>query len=497
LGHAIINLQAITGLAFLVILLVRTRPADALQQTVRLPWGFSVLAIVTLPLLLFGRTLALPFTHDTCGLVWLAAHQSFTDILHLLAPPPMPPDFFFRPLAYGAFWIYAKWAHLEPVRWNAWCLGMHIVNCLLVYALARQLAFKPLGATVAALLFALHGTRAEAVAWPPVRVDLLATFFVLLTLLAVNKVAGGESRWWFISLVITAAGAFLSKEAAYGLPLIAWAMLYGRTESKKLPVVVTLSAVCAACFFYRMWVLGGIGGYGTAEGKPAALHFSLLRLINGLFYRQWAFLFFPVNWSEQPELALWCGMTAMAAVLLAAALFWPAGERRILLSFLAMTVAAALPAYQLLFLSPDLNGARVLYLPVLGLALFWGAVIQAQSSIRRQIPIAIGLLLFQGTALTHNLRIWSEGSLLAQRAYREMSAEFVKGAGLMGVENLPATWKGVFFLKNSFPACVFLNSGGILRDMPDIREIPMGAPMDGFGRVYRWNDQTLVFDKLK
>lgn len=281
------------------------------------------------------------------------------------------------------------------------------------------------------------------------------------------------------------------------MPLIGWAMLLWRPRNRKLPVVVTLFAVCAMCFLYRLWVLGGIGGYGTTEGKPAALHFSVLRLINGLFYRQWAFLFFPINWSERPEVALWGSVAAMAAAMLAVSILWPVGDRRVFLSFLAMTIAAALPAYQLLFLNTDLNGARVLYLPVLGLALFWGAVIQAQSTMRRQIAIAIGLLLFQGAALAHNLRIWSEGSLLAQRAYREISAEFVKGEGLMAVENLPATWKGVFFLNNSFPVCVLLNSGGTLHEVPNIRQIPVGAPMSGFARVYRWNDKTLGFDKLK
>jgi hypothetical protein len=497
LSHAIINLQAITALAFSIILLVRAGPARVLQPAVRFPLLVSLVAIITLPMLLFWRTLTLPFTHDTCGLVFMAVHQSVTDILHLFAPPPMPPDYFFRPLAYGAFWMYAKWAHLEPVRWNAWCLGIHIGNCLLVYALARQLAFGSFGATVASLVFAVHGTRAEAVAWPPVRVDLLATFFVLLTLLAVNKIAEGGSRWWYLCIVTTASSALLSKEAAYGLPLVAWAMLSWRPKNQRLPVVVTLFAVCAICFLYRLWVLGGIGGYGTTEGKPAALHFSLLRLINGLFYREWAFLFFPINWSERPEPALWCGLVAMAAVLLAIAIFWPVDDRKGLLRLLVMTVAAALPAYQLLFLNTDLNGARVLYLPVLGIALFWGAVIQAQRKIHRQIAVAIGLLFFQSAALAHNLRIWSEGSLLAQRAYREISVQLANGQGLMGVENLPATWKGVFFLKNSFPTCVLLNSGGTLHALPDIREIPVGAPLDRFARVYRWNDKSLHFDKLK
>jgi hypothetical protein len=427
----------------------------------------------------------------------MAVHQSFADILHLFLPPPMPPDFFFRPLAYGAFWIYAKWAHLEPVRWNAWCLGMHILNSLLVYALARQLALKPLGATVASLFFALHGTRAEAVAWPPVRVDLLAMFFVLLTLLAVNKVAQDGPAWWLVSAAITAAAAFLSKEASYGLPLVAVAMLFAKREGRKLSATITLFAVGAFCFLYRLWVLGGIGGYGTAEGKPAALHFSLLRLINGLFYRQWAFLFFPINWSEPPGIALWFCLAAMCIVLLLIALFWIPAERRQLACFLLMTIAAALPAYQLLFLNSDLNGARVLYLPVLGLALFWGLVIRTQISIRRQLVLAGGLLLFQGAALAHNLGIWREGSLLAQSAYREIGAEVVKGEGPMAVENLPATWRGVFFLKNSLPLCVLLNSGDTVHQLPDIREIPIGAPTDGFARLYRWNDKTLHFDKLK
>jgi hypothetical protein len=497
LGHAIINLQAITALAFLLTFLVRLRRGERRKTEIRIPSITLCAAIALITLLVFGRTLSLPFIHDTCGLVYLASRQSWPDIARLFVPPAATGDFFFRPGAYAAFWVYAKWAHLQPLPWNALCLAIHIANSLLMYALARQLSFGKLASATAVLVFAVHGTRAEAVAWPAVRVDLLATFFVLLTLLAVNRLLTSRDRWWYVAIVITTIAALLSKEAAYCLPLVTWVMLFMRRQGREVAVIGLLFAVCALCFVYRWWVLGGIGGYGAAAGKPAFLDVSLFRLVNGLFYRMWAFLFFPINWSERPGVLLWCGIAAMLAAMLALIVFWPVGDRRVLLASLALTVVAALPAHQLLFSGADLNGARVLYLPVLGLALFWGAVVEGQPAMHRQLAIAAALLLFLAMTLTHNLRIWSSTSLLAQKSYRYIAAQYVSGERPIVVENLPSTWKGVFFLQNAFTACVVLNSDGTLQDIPDIRQLPDGAPLNAYPQAYRWNGKTLQFDRLK
>jgi hypothetical protein len=67
----------------------------------------------------------------------------------------------------------------------------------------------------------------------------------------------------------------------------------------------------------------------------------------------------------------------------------------------------------------------------------------------------------------------------------------------MAVENLPSKWNGVFFLENAFTACIVLNSGGMLREVPDIRQLSNGAPMAGYARVYRWNEKTLQFDRIQ
>jgi hypothetical protein len=497
LGHAIINLQAITALAFLLLFLVRLKGNAASETEIRVPSIVAAAGIALVTVVIFWRCLTLPFIHDTCSLVYIASQQSWTDITRLFVPPAATADFFFRPLAFTAFWVYAKWAHLQPLPWNALCLAIHIANSLLVFVLARQLSFGKLGSATAALVFALHGTRAEAVAWPAVRVDLLATFFVLLTLLEVNRLVTNRQRWWYAAIVVTAVMALLSKEAAYGLPLIAWAILLLRRKGREVAVIGVLAAVCLLCFAYRWWVLGGIGGYGAERGDPAFLHGGLLRLVNGLCYRMWAFLFFPINWSERPSVLLWCGIAAMIAALLGLIIFWPVGDRRVLLAALLLTVVAALPAHQFLFSGADLSGTRVLYLPVLGLALFWGGVIQGQGTAPRQLVIATALLLFQGTALTHNLRIWSSTSLLAQKSYRYIAAQYLTGRRPIAVENLPSTFKGVFFLQNAFTACVLLNSDGTLQDIPDIRQLADGASVAAYPQAYRWNERTLQFDRVK
>gem|GEM_PF-1334938 len=70
----------------------------------------------------------------------------------------------------------------NPRGYQATNLLFHIFNSLLVLLLAARLTGKPLLGGLAGLLFAIHPVHVEAVSWLSSRKDLLATFFVLLSL---------------------------------------------------------------------------------------------------------------------------------------------------------------------------------------------------------------------------------------------------------------------------------------------------------------------------
>lgn len=70
----------------------------------------------------------------------------------------------------------------NPRGYQATNLLLHIFNSLLVLLLASRLTGRPLLGALAGLLFALHPVHVEAVSWLSSRKDLLATFFVMLSL---------------------------------------------------------------------------------------------------------------------------------------------------------------------------------------------------------------------------------------------------------------------------------------------------------------------------
>ena len=240
-------------------------------------------------------------------------------------------------------------------------LAIHLANSALVWLLARRLSMGRFPATVAALVFALHGTRPEVVSWAAARFDLLAAFFALAALLAIDR---------FPLMAFFTVLALLSKEAAYGLPFLVLLLIPMSPRGERVRILKAatgVAAVCALVFVWRSWFLGGIGGYTTQTGAPSIFQFSAVRSAKALFYRQWAILLFPINWSRAPGLLLQFATVAMVAVA-AGFLRYSHGPRRLLATSLGFVVLAALPAQHLLLIGTDLNGARVLYLPAVGLA---------------------------------------------------------------------------------------------------------------------------------
>jgi hypothetical protein len=215
-------------------------------------------------------------------------------------------------------------------------------------------------------------------------------------------------------------------------------------------------------------------------------------MIKSLLFREWAILFFPINWSL-PSLAVACGTVLMIG---GAAIFLVASRpaRRCVVGAAILVIAAALPAQHLLLIGRELTGARVLYLPIAFTGLFWGVVAQGCPRPRMACIAACGLVAFQLVALEHQLRIWREVAFRAQGICRDFGQRVARDRRPVFVRNLPATFEGVFFLNDGFPECVAYNSREPLSDVHvDSREAipPAGA------RIFAWNPGTGQIDEVR
>jgi tetratricopeptide (TPR) repeat protein len=141
----------------------------------------------------------------------------------------------YQPLAWILASIEYKVGGLDPAVYHAGSWLLHAVMAVLVYAAARHLLAGMtrdpvrirLAAALAALFWAIHPLRVEAVAWASAQGYPIAGVFMLASITAYLKArdASGalRARWTWASIA-TAILAYLAKPAAVTLPLVLLAL---------------------------------------------------------------------------------------------------------------------------------------------------------------------------------------------------------------------------------------------------------------------------------
>src|SRR5205814_3491964 len=98
--------------------------------------------------------------------------------------------------------------------------------------------------------------------------------------------------------------AILTKESAYVFPFFLVLLLVSRRHwsRKRLATLIPFHFVATALFAYRWMLFGGIGGYRDIQtGAPQALTLGVVHTLKALSLRTWAVLWFPINWSREPN----------------------------------------------------------------------------------------------------------------------------------------------------------------------------------------------------
>src|SRR5260370_41347901 len=303
----------------------------------------------------------------------------------------------------SALWGY----HLQSIL-------LHALNSLLVYKLARAFRFERNAALWAAAWFSLAAMNFEPVLWPAARFDLLATAFVLVSII------------WFLrylrdpgsaaaKLLFSAAAyglALMNKESAYCVPLLLTAIVLTRkvwqldflARPKLLRAAFVFAGLTALMLAVRITIYKGLGGYPTTIHGGVSPHFSFtFKSVTGLVTRVIPIPLFALNTSVPLSPAIACFVALYVAVIACVVVRCASlGKRERALVGLALL--SALPALNLTgWVGESMQHSRYLYLPGLWIVMAAGTLIA-----RRQFGnIALTLLVAVNLAgVVHNLGVY-------------------------------------------------------------------------------------------
>ena len=185
---------------------------------------WSPVKLLVLAALAFSPSLFGPFVLDDHQLIFNNPHfAEGASILSLFTEPVQTSlpgavsNTYYRPLSFLSLW-------LDHAIWGDRAFGFHLTNLLfhlastyLVYRLGRRWGGVVVGNAVAAL-WALQPIHAETVSYVAARHDVIFMFFYLL---ALDVYTGGGGIRRVGAFVVLSVVAFLGKEMAISLPVVA------------------------------------------------------------------------------------------------------------------------------------------------------------------------------------------------------------------------------------------------------------------------------------
>jgi hypothetical protein len=497
-GHALLNTESFVALAFLLLVFLRSRPAQvsARDQDPNRYLAVAVAVTVIVPAIVlaaYWNILNTPFLYDDYTHITDATNSNLRTVLSAFGPVEHKPGLFFRPFGFFVYWLNFLWAGAHPRIWHFSSLILHVTSCLLLFALCRNFRITWTGSLAAAVLFALNASSAEAVSWIDARFDPMTTSLVLGSLLCFCQFLESGRRVWMLWALVIGTCAMCSKESAFCLPMMAACLWFfrpefdsengrdQRAERRRLWTgCAWFAALAVALFAYRWWALGGVGGYRTSPGQVDLSRFHPIHTLSALVLRDWAILFFPLNWTAPPGPLLRIFLISIPIVLAACA-WWARIPRRVFLGCISLTLAAALPVQHLLLIDTDLSGSRIVYLLSVGWAILWGNLFSAIPRRHWRMLAIAWMLALQALMLHHNLAEWTTVPVEARNACVAFAQTMQSTTEPAVVSGLPNKKRGVVFLHGGFRECVQMNGG-----------IPMGRIQvrDGPGANYFWNDSS-------
>jgi len=344
--------------------------------------GFiEIVLLLVVGMVLYADTVELPFFgDDPIDMRWIE-QSSLADVWTSAAGVG-----YYRPLAFTVWWA-DRWllGGFHPPLEHAVNLAFHILNAMLVVALARRLLGRrtPRWASLAAgLLFISFPFTYQAIPWVASLTHPLATFLILGSVLTAMRASGREHRSLRVASIVLAAAALFAHESSVVVGvLIALTVVLGshrRPAKRELAwplAYLALALAYVAMYFSIPRQTSPIPPLSTARITQTGAY-----LLQGLAYPvapAARHLVERFGWSDLASAYLAAFVTAVSLLLLA----WRSRRAREMCLVLLWVIVAIAPAALVLPFDYLLNGPRVLYLASVGATIAWATALAALASV--------------------------------------------------------------------------------------------------------------------
>ncbi len=380
---------------------------------------------------------------DDYGLTDLGQKYSFTELGSLFSAAA--PSFL-RPFPMLTWWIQFQVAGIHALPSHLLNTGLHAGTACILFWFLSRVGVGRIASLLAASLFVLTPIAPEAVTWAAGRYDVMALFFIMLTICLYYIAIQKRSRAILAGSLAAAALALLSKEAALTLVVLVplAELMFGfmgtpaaaggtsaAADTTDAATVATpkqrlIFSTCrlapfiilfAGYFLLRWSVLGSMGGYSNVSlfGAPGweatkSTFWVLLTPFNSIVFQDRT-----IN-----LVGLYVGLLCLLSLALVL-LRWRRTEapaRRAWAFMAAFFLCSLLPVYSSVFMgdyTQTLRESRYLYIPTLGLitVMVVGLMEFGWKSRMWRVPVTAALALlvplyFWG--LNHNNRPWERAS---------------------------------------------------------------------------------------
>jgi len=390
--------------------------------------ALAVGCLVALAVLPFANVFGNAFVWDDIGLIERNDNLRWSNLPVLLSgdfgalSAWDSPAGLYRPVTYLTYLV-------DRTIWGGRAAGFHLTNLLFhatavlaLFLLARGLLGDVRPAWVTAAVFAVHPVHTESVTWISGRTDVVASAFLVLSILLYRRGRTG-GRGALLASVACGALAMGAKETAVMLPLLLVAIEWlepreGRGIRERVAALFPFFLLAAAFAGRVVWLrlrAGGIEPLFPGDAPPLARIFTSASAL--LFYL--GRLLFPIELNAEAEpsivsaptpalVAVGFGAVAALAVALLARRRRPAFAFGTILFFLALV-----PASNLLVDINETAAERFLYLPSAGFVLAVVAIVPARSfADRRCIALAAAALVLLGARTMDRNRDWRDPMVL-------------------------------------------------------------------------------------
>ena len=434
----------------------------------RSPWTQAAL-LVAVTFAVFSPTLSSGFVYD-------ARLQILTDPFlhepwnwwHVLTFGTLSMDIldFNRPVNLASLMLDAMIWGREPFGYHLASVALHAANVVLLWAVLRRLSrgtesglrddaassgFRPglvadAVAVLPPLLFAVHPVVTEAICEPTFREDLLVGFFTLSGLLLAmgHRPADGHDGWRAAGCVACSLLAIGSKESGIAAPaaITVYWLLFRRGEPGWFwPVAIGGAKLVVVSFLAARFLLEPFPSkiFESRPGYPGGSLAAAMLIEPRILALYAQLLLLPVNLCADyglhsvSHLPLPVAL-AMVAGVVAAGVFAVRKDHRMALAA-ALVVVPLLPVSNLV---PIYRAAadRYLYLPVAGVALAVGLLLQAPWPASRPANrdrAVVGMLVavvLLGLGCMERQKVWANQLALWSDTFRKNPVAFTAASGL-------------------------------------------------------------------